>query len=193
MLLLTIVTLGVAAVHERDWNSGNNWYRRYKSTRHITRNPAYGGRGCDQSLIRYTDNAIPKVHCAVGHWGGWHSRGGDHVDTKCTGYRQHRKCTKTYYELLKRNRPIVRHPAYGGNGCPHTEEHKNVERPKIHCNISWGSWQNNGGARKKCTGYRQHRKCNTKQPQIRYGTITRHPAYGGNECGSTTEKREINV
>lgn len=176
-------------VHESDWNSGNNWYRRYKSTRHITRNPAYGGRGCDQSLIRHTDNAIPKVHCAVGHWGGWHSRGGDHVDTKCTGLRRQRKCTKTYYELLKRNRSITRHPAYGGNGCPHTEEHKNVERPKIHCEISWGAWQNNGRSRR--VGYRQHAK--TVQPQIRYGTITRHPAYGGRECGSTTQKRSIDA
>ena len=173
-------------VHERDWNSGNNWYRRYKSTRHITRNPAYGGRGCDQSLIRHTDNPIPKVHCAVGHWGGWHSRGGDHVERRCTGGRK-RTCTYTHYELLKRNRPIVRHPAYGGNGCPHTEEHKNVERPKIDCVISWGAWQNHGGRRREGPARRK----TWKQPQIRYGTITRHPAYGGRECGSTTQKRTI--
>ena len=176
-------------VHDRDWNSGNNWYRRYKSTRPITQQPLYGGRGCDESLIRHTDNAIPKVHCAVGHWGGWHSRGGDHVDTKCTGRRAGRRCTKTYYELLKRNRPIVRHPAYGGNGCPHTEEHKNVERPKIDCVISWGAWQNDGGRRRE--GSRRRRRW--KQPQIRYGTITRHPAYGGRECGSTTQKRSIDA
>uniref|UniRef100_A0AAU7YNJ6 Uncharacterized protein n=1 Tax=Micromonas commoda virus TaxID=3057169 RepID=A0AAU7YNJ6_9PHYC len=175
-------------VHERDWNSGNNWYRRYKSTRPITQQPLYGGRGCDQSLIRHTDNAIPKVHCAVGHWGGWHSRGGDHVDRRCTGGRR-RTCTYTHYELLKRNRPIVRHPAYGGNGCPHTEEHKNVERPKIDCVISWGAWQNDGGRRRE--GQRRRRKW--KQPQIRYGTITRHPAYGGRECGSTTQKRSIDA
>ena len=176
-------------VHDRDWNSGNNWYRRYKSTRPITQQPLYGGRGCDESLIRHTDNAIPKVHCAVGHWGGWHSRGGDHVDTKCTGRRAGRRCTKTYYELLKRNRPIVRHPAYGGNGCPHTEEHKNVERPKTDCVISWGAWQNDGGRRRE--GSRRRRRW--KQPQIRYGTITRHPAYGGRECGSTTQKRSIDA
>ena len=176
-------------VHDRDWNSGNNWYRRYKSTRSITQQPLYGGRGCDQSLIRHADNAIPKVHCAVGHWGGWHSRGGDHVDTKCTGRRSGRRCTKTYYELLKRNRSITRHPAYGGNGCPHTEEHKNVERPKTDCVISWGAWQNDGG-RRRAGGIRRRK---WKQPQIRYGTITRHPAYGGKECGSTTQKRMIDA
>ena len=173
-------------VHERDWNSGNDWYRRYKSTRPITQQPLYGGRGCDQSLIRHTDNPIPKVHCAVGNWGGWHSRGGDHVDRRCTGGRKG-TCTYTHYELLKRNRPIVRHPAYGGNGCPHTEEHKNVERPKIDCVISWDAWQNNGGRRR--VGPARRKKW--KQPQIRYGTITRHPAYGGRECGSTTQTRTV--
>ena len=175
-------------VYERVWNSGNNWYKRYKSTRPITQQPLYGGRGCDQSLIRHKDNPIPKVHCAVGHWGGWHSRGGDHVDRRCTGGRR-RTCTYTHYELLKRNRPIVRHPAYGGNACPHTEEHKNVERPKIDCVISWGAWQNDGGRRRE--GARRRRRW--KQPQIRYGTITRHPAYGGRECGSTTQKRSIDA
>ena len=175
-------------VYERVWNSGNNWYKRYKSTRPITQQPLYGGRGCDQSLIRHKDNPIPKAHCAVGHWGGWHSRGGDHVDRRCTGGRR-RTCTYTHYELLKRNRPIVRHPAYGGNACPHTEEHKNVERPKIDCVISWGAWQNDGGRRRE--GARRRRRW--KQPQIRYGTITRHPAYGGRECGSTTQKRSIDA
>jgi hypothetical protein len=187
-------------VHERDWNSGNNWYRRYKSTRHITRNPAYGGRGCDQSLIRHTDNAIPKVHCAVGHWGGWHSRGGDHVDRRCTGGRK-KTCTYTHYELLKRNRPIHRHPAYGGNACPHTEEHKNVERPKIDCKYNWGAWQNNGpvqqGTRRVCGrgGCRIRPDPNKPsiQPQIRYAT-TEEPRYGGRACDrATTQERQLVV
>ena len=186
-------------VHERDWNSGNNWYRRYKSTRHITRNPAYGGRGCDQSLIRHTDNPIPKVHCAVGHWGGWHSRGADHVHRfSCV----RGKCQEKHYELLKRNRPIVRHPAYGGNGCPHTEEHKNVERSKINCKYNWGPWQNDGpvrqGTRRRCGrgGCRDFPDPSkpSVQHQVRYAT-TEEPRYGGLPCNSrrTKEERQVTV
>ena len=188
-------------VHESDWNSGNDWYRRYKSTRSVTQQPLYGGRGCDQSLIRHTDNAIPKVHCAVGDWGGWHSRGADHVERfNCV----RGICNENHYELLKRNRPIVTHPAYGGNGCPHTEEHKNVERPKINCKYNWGPWQNDGPPRQGTT-----RRCGRGgcrdfpdpskpivQHQVRYAT-TEEPRYGGLSCitrgNALKEERQVTV
>ena len=165
------------------------WVVKQEATRSIAAQPKYDGAACNNNLLKKTQEVIQNpINCAVGHWGGWHSRGGDHVDRRCTGGRRG-TCTYTHYELLKRNRPIVRHPAYGGNACPHTEEHKNVERPKIDCVISWGAWQNDGARRRE--GARRRRRW--KQPQIRYGTITRHPAYGGRECGSTTQKRSIDA
>lgn len=170
------------------------WVVKQEATRSIAAQPKYGGAACDNDSLKITREVVQgPIHCATTQWGPWQSRGADAVSRSCRGLRHLRRCTDTYYELSKRNRYITRHPAYGGNGCPHLVEYKDVERPKIHCSISWGSWQNNGDAKKKCTGYRRRRTCNTKQPQVRYGTITRHPAYGGNACGSTTETREINV
>tara|TARA_B110001450_G_C17629269_1_gene484551 strand:- start:95 stop:1705 length:1611 start_codon:yes stop_codon:yes gene_type:complete len=168
------------------------WVIKQESTRSIAAQPKYGGSECrttEATLKKTRENVLNPVNCGVSNWGGWVSRGGDHVDRKCVslGLRQGRSCTDTYYQLLKRNRFITRHPAYGGNGCPHLEEHKNVERPKINCLMSWGGWQNNGRGKKVCTG-RRPKRCRTVQPQIRYATITRPAAYGGS-CGSTTQKR----
>ena len=168
------------------------WVIKQESTRSIAAQPKYGGSECrttEATLKKTRENVLNPVNCGVSNWGGWVSRGGDHVDRKCVslGLKKGRSCTDTHYQLLKRNRFITRHPAYGGNGCPHLEEHKNVERPKINCLMSWGGWQNNGRSEKVCTGKRP-KKCRTVQPQIRYATITRPAAYGGS-CGSTTQKR----
>ena len=168
------------------------WVIKQESTRSIAAQPKYGGSECrttEATLKKTRENVLNPVNCGFSNWGGWVSRGGDHVDRKCVslGLRRGRSCTDTHYQLLKRNRFITRHPAYGGNGCPHLEEHKNVERPKINCLMSWGGWQNNGRGKKVCTG-RRPRRCRTVQPQIRYATITRPAAYGGS-CGSTTQKR----
>ena len=168
------------------------WVIKQESTRSIAAQPKYGGSECrttEATLKKTRENVLNPVNCGVSNWGGWVSRGGDHVDRKCVslGLKKGRSCTDTHYQLLKRNRFITRHPAYGGNGCPHLEEHTNVERPKINCLMSWGGWQNNGRSEKVCTGKRP-KKCRTVQPQIRYATITRPAAYGGS-CGSTTQKR----
>ena len=119
------------------------WVIKQESTRSIAAQPKYGGSECrttEATLKKTRENVLNPVNCGVSNWGGWVSRGGDHVDRKCKrlGNRQGYSCTDTHYQLLKRNRFITRHPAYGGNGCPHLEEHKNVERPKINCLMSWG-------------------------------------------------------
>jgi copper chaperone CopZ len=168
------------------------WVINQEATRTVVEQPKFGGLPCsDESLKKTREVELDPVHCVVGQWGPWRSRGSDRISTSCSGRGVYRRCTDTHFELQKRNRFISTHPAYGGNGCPSLEEHRDVERPKTNCYLSWGQWQNNGPSTRSCG--KKGRNCKTKQPQVRHATIITHPAYGGNACGPTTETRKINV
>ena len=109
---------------ERNWNHGNNWYSRKKRTKSIIAQPKYGGAACG-ATTDYRDDAIAKIHCAVGNWSGWHNgykgntfrgayacvhtRGG----VRCGNYGR-----RQTYRNDKKTRSITRHPNWGGNGCP---------------------------------------------------------------------------
>ena len=109
---------------ERNWNSGNNWYSRKKRTRSIIAQPKYGGAACG-ATTGYRDDPIPKIHCRVGSYGGWHNgyRGNTHRNAyTCVSTRGGRMCGNYgKMQILrndKRTRSITTHPRWGGNGCP---------------------------------------------------------------------------
>ena len=158
-------------VHQRHWNSGNNWYDRQKRTRTTTTPAAYGGTACG-ATSEERDVGMAKVHCETSGWSGWTNgykadvvkashlckwrggRGGSY-SCKWDGPARH-------YRQDKRTRSITRHPAWGGNGCPTLEETRETMRNPVNCTVS--GWNK------------------SRVPWTR--TITQHPAYGGNGCPS---------
>ena len=109
---------------ERNWNSGNNHYSRKKRTKSIIAQPKYGGAACG-ATTDYRDDPIPKIHCKVGSYGGWHNGYTGHTRRRaytCVHTRGGVRCG--HYGKLqilrndKRTRSITTHPKWGGNGCP---------------------------------------------------------------------------
>ena len=156
-------------VHQRRWNSGNNWYDRQKRTRSTITPAAYGGTGCG-ATSEERDVGVPKVHCATSGWSGWTN--GYKADVWRNSYTceqrgpWNRVCGNIgptrVYRQDKRTRSITRHPAWGGNGCGALEETRETMRTPINCTVS--GWS--------CSG----RNCTR--------SITRHPAWGGSACPS---------
>tara|TARA_A100001234_G_scaffold220599_1_gene233958 strand:+ start:645 stop:3257 length:2613 start_codon:yes stop_codon:yes gene_type:complete len=154
-------------VHQRYWNSGNNWYSHQKRTRSTTTPAAYGGTECG-ATSEERDVGMAKVHCAVSGWSGWTNGYKADVSRRSHACEQrgpwNRVCGNIgpvrVFRQDKRTRSITRHPKWGGNGCGALEETRETMRTPINCAVS--AW--------RCSG----RNCTR--------TITRHPQYGGSAC-----------
>jgi hypothetical protein len=117
-------------VHQRHWNSGNNWYDRQKRTRTVTTPAKYGGAACGPESEE-RDVAMTKVHCATSRWSGW-THTGEPVRRQrewiCKGARGCGHWGRTLtFRKEKRTRSITRQPQWGGNKCPGLVEYREVD------------------------------------------------------------------
>ena len=84
---------------------------------------------------------------------------------------------------MTHSRSVVVHPSFGGTICPALSEQQtcNAQRCPVHCALgSWGAWA-------LCD-----RACGSGT-QLRTRPVSIGAAYGGTECGSTSESQPCNT